>query len=80
VKVRTLSGWILALACMLAFLEVRAQTNWLTVLGDPGNAAADTIEVDPPPAFGQRAATHLESTSEPVGRQGQPGRGALPVF
>lgn len=48
-KVRALSGWILALACMLAFLEVRAQTNWLTLLGDPGNAAVDTIEVDPRP-------------------------------
>lgn len=34
---------------LLGGSAVRAETAWFTVLGDPGNPAADTVEVDPTP-------------------------------
>jgi hypothetical protein len=38
-----------ALLLMLAVSAAHAQTPWLTVMGDPGDPAVDTIEVDPVP-------------------------------
>lgn len=48
-NVRSISRHVLALACLLAWSYGRGQTNWLTVVGDPQDAAANTVEVDPRP-------------------------------
>lgn len=40
---------LLTLACMFACPYGFAQTHWLTVMGDPHDAQANTVEVDPRP-------------------------------
>lgn len=35
--------------CLWGAACVQAETNWLTIVGDPGDPAVNTIEVDPTP-------------------------------
>jgi len=39
----------LVLVLLLVWPAARAQTLWFTVMGDPGNASLNTIQVDPVP-------------------------------